>query len=72
MIGLNLEGAEMQSMLNKIAAENENKVTIEANTKDGVSVEAGRTWTNGFGLFAFGRAKSKKDAEAGVKAEFKW
>jgi hypothetical protein len=72
MIGLNLEGAEMEAMLNKIAAENENKVTIEANTKEGVQITAGRTWSNGFGFFGYGRAKSKKDAEAGVKAEFKW
>lgn len=72
MTGLNLQGAEVQAMVDKIAAEAENKVTIEANTKDGVQIEAGRTWSNGFGLFAFGRAKSKKDATAGVKAEFKW
>lgn len=72
MTGLNLKGAEMQAMLDKIQSENENKVTIEANTKDGVQVTAGRTWSNGFGVFGYGRAKSKKDAEAGVKAEFKW
>ncbi len=70
MVGLNLNGVEMQKQLEAIQAEN--KITLEANTKDGVSVEAGRTWSNGFGLAGFFRAKSKKDLSAGVKGEFKF
>lgn len=62
----------MQAMVDKIEKDQTNSISFEANTKDGVQVTVGKSWSNGWGLFGYGRAKSKKDAEAGVKAEFKW
>ena len=70
MAGLNLNGEEMRKMTERIAAEN--KLSVEANTANGVTVSAGRTWSNGFGIGAFFKARSKKDVAAGVKGEWKW
>lgn len=70
MTGLNLNGPQMEAMIDKIEAEN--KVTLEGNTQDGVSLEVGRTWRNGFGLAAYVRGKSRKTVEGGGKVEFKW
>lgn len=67
---LNLNGEEMRAMTDRIAAEN--KLSVEANTSDGVTLEAGRSWSNGFGFGAFFKMKSKKDRAAGVKGEWKW
>lgn len=57
-------------MVDRIAAEN--KVSVEANTAEGLTVEAGRTWSNGFGIGAFFKMNRKKEKAAGVKGEFKW
>lgn len=71
MTGLNLNGPEMQAMVDKIAAD-ENKVTLEGNTRDGVSLEVSRSWKNGWGVAGYARAKSRKDVQGGGKVEFKW
>lgn len=67
---LNLNGPEINKMVDKIA--NENKLAVEANTVDGVTVTAAKTWSNGWGVAGYFRAKSKKDVEAGAKAEVTW
>lgn len=67
---LNLNGEEINKMVDKIAKEN--KLAIDANTSDGVTVTAAKTWSNGWGVAGYFRAKSKKDVAAGGKAEFTW
>lgn len=67
---LDLNGAEITKMVDKIASEN--KLAVEANTADGVTVTAAKTWSNGWGVAGYFRAKSKKDIEAGGKAEWTW
>lgn len=71
-MSLNLNGPEIDAMVDKITKEQSNSVTIEANTKDGVTVGVQKTWAERLTFGAWGRAKSKKDVAAGVKGEFKW
>lgn len=69
---LNLNGPEIQEMVDRISCEKSNSLTLEANTKDGVTVTAQKTWAERFSFGLWGRAKSKKDVTAGVKGEIKW
>lgn len=70
MSGLNLNGEEMQKMTDRIATEN--RLKVQADTADGLTVEAGKSWRDKIYLGGFFRLKSKQDKAAGGKFEYKW
>jgi len=60
----------MKKMTERIASEN--KLSVEINTSEGLTVEAGKTWRERFSLGAFFRLNTKKEKAGGVKGEIKW
>lgn len=67
---LNLNGEEMRKMTERIVAEN--RLSVEVNTAEGLTVEAGKTWREKYSLGAFFRLNREKDKAAGVNGEIKW